>query len=241
MTADTSIAGPAVNAAGSEVERSIGYRFRDPALLATALTHRSAGRPHNERLEFLGDSLLGLIVAEALFRRFPRADEGQLTRSRATLVRRETLASVARDLDLGESLHLGEGERKSGGWRRDSTLANALEAIVGAVYLDGGLERCREVVLDMLGDRLMETSPEGPAKDAKTRLQEYLQARGLPPPSYDTVAVEGEPHAQQFTVSCHAPDIDLPPVLARGSSRRRAEQAAAARLLEQLGEGGSET
>lgn len=213
------------------LEDALGHRFADRRLLATALTHRSAGRPHNERLEFLGDSLLGLIVAEALFERFAEADEGELTRLRASLVKRETLAAVAREIGLGEHIRLGEGELKSGGWRRESILANVLEALIGAAYLDAGLEAARPLVLRLFGERLRAGPRAGAAKDPKTRLQEYLQARRLPLPSYETVGVEGEAHRQRFIVRCAATGLGVAPVTACGSSRRRAEQAAAERLL----------
>lgn len=208
----------------------LGHEFRDPALLATALTHRSAGSDNNERLEFLGDALLGFIMAEELFRRFPDTDEGRLTRLRAALVKRDTLASVARALAVGECLTLGEGERKSGGWRRDSILANAVEALLGAIYLDAGMAECRATVLRLFGERLAGLSPEAVVKDPKTELQEYLQARHLPLPSYTTLSVEGDPHDQRFTVSCAVSSLPHP-ITAHGSSRQRAEQAAAREAL----------
>ncbi len=155
----------------------IAYVFRDDRLRLRALTHRSADAVHNERLEFLGDALLGMLIAEILFQRFPSADEGQLTRTRAALVNRECLADIARDLDLGQSLVLGEGEMKSGGWRRDSILANTLEALLGAVFLDGGIESCRAVVLELFAERLAEVDPLHTDKDPKTALQEFLQSR----------------------------------------------------------------
>lgn len=213
------------------LEDELGHRFADRRLLVTALTHRSAGRPHNERLEFLGDSLLGLIVAEALYHRFADADEGELTRLRASLVNRQALAAVAREHGLGEHIRLGEGELKSGGWRLESILANVLEAVIGAAYLDAGLEAVRALVLRMFDERLRAGLQAGGAKDPKTRLQEYLQARRLPLPSYETVGVEGEAHRQRFIVRCAASGLGVAPVTASGSSRRRAEQAAAERLL----------
>jgi ribonuclease-3 len=220
-----------VNDALSRFTRSLGYRFRNPDLALTALRHRSAGEPNNERLEFLGDALLGYVIAEELFRRFPQADEGKLTRLRASLVKRETLATIARSLDIGQYLELGEGERKTGGWQRDSILANALEAIIGAIYLDAGIDACRERLLAFYGTMLNEALFESVGKDPKTELQEYLQARHLNLPLYEVVATEGEPHEQVFTVKCTGAGMD---VTASGSSRRRAEQEAAKQILERL-------
>ena len=215
------------------LREGLGYAFNDADLLATALTHRSAGSSNNERLEFLGDALLGFIMAEELYRKFPDTDEGRLTRLRASLVKRETLAAVARSLDVGECLTLGEGERKSGGWRRESILANAVEALLGAVFLDGGMEVCRGTVLRLFGERLAGLSPEAVVKDPKTELQEYLQARHKPLPSYTTLSVEGDPHNQRFTVSCEVNALPHP-ITAHGSSRQRAEQAAAREALTAL-------
>lgn len=211
----------------------IAHRFADPALRQRALTHRSASGKHNERLEFLGDGLVNLIVAEALYQRFPRADEGWLTRARAGLVREETLAGIARELALGEQLHLGPGELKSGGFRRDSILADALEALIAAIHLDAGFETCREVVLGWFDSRLQAPSVLGDEKDAKTRLQEWLQARGLPLPEYVLLDTRGDEHDKIFDVVCRLAD----PVMQAsgdGSSRRQAEQRAARALLERL-------
>jgi ribonuclease-3 len=219
--------------------RQLHHRFCNPDLLRTALTHRSAGGRNNERLEFLGDSLLGFIIAEELFRRFPDADEGQLTRLRSSLVKRDTLARVARSIELGAALVLGEGELRSGGWRRESILANALEAVVGAVYMDAGLDACRVAVISLYGEELERASPDAVEKDAKTRLQEFLQERRLPLPSYELVRVEGEAHRQVFTVQCRVLLPEAASETACGTSRRRAEQAAAERLLDRLaGAGG---
>lgn len=211
----------------------IDHAFREPELLARAFTHRSAGSPHNERLEFLGDAVIGLVVGEVLYQRFPHADEGQLTRARATLVNRESLADIARQLDLGASLRLGEGEMKSGGWRRDSILANALEAVVGAVYVDAGLDAARKLLLTLYAARLAEIDPSDTRKDAKTALQEYLQGRQLPLPRYLTVEISGPPHDQRFSVAC---DLEVPALrhVAAGRSRRQAEQEAARLVLETL-------
>jgi ribonuclease III len=211
----------------------LDYSFRDDALRRRALTHRSAEPEHNERLEFLGDALLGFIVAEHLYVSFPGADEGQLTRTRATLVNREALAELARELDLGTALVLGEGEQKSGGWRRDSILANALESLIGAIYLDGGLAACRNAVLGLFAERLAACDPGRAHKDPKTALQEYLQGRRHELPRYETVTVAGPSHQQLFTVRCHTSALPGP-VVAQGPTRRKAEQAAARATLLQL-------
>ena len=215
------------------VRDRIGHDFADPALLAQALTHRSAGSPHNERLEFLGDGVVNLLAAEALYLRWPRADEGVLTRARAELVREASLAAIARRLELGERLTLGPGELKSGGFRRDSILADALEAVVAAIYLDAGYEACRRIVLPWFEEALAALPVGRPEKDAKTRLQEWLQARQRPLPAYELVSEEGEDHAKVFLARC---TLSEPPVSAegRGTSRRLADQAAAAAALERL-------
>ncbi|MCB1853961.1 MAG: ribonuclease III [Pseudomonadales bacterium] len=217
----------------ARLQRTLGHEFADPQLLVTALTHRSAGGTNNERLEFLGDSIVNHIIAEALYQRFPRAREGELSRMRASLVKGDTLAALGRELGLGEYLLLGPGERKSGGFRRGSILADAVEAVAGAVLLDGGTEPCRACVLRWFGSRLDSPAVGEAGKDAKTRLQEYLQGRGNPLPEYQLLAVEGEHHAQQFTVACH---VARPQLVAegRGNSRRRAEQAAAREALQRL-------
>jgi ribonuclease-3 len=219
------------NAAG--LQRALGYEFADPQLLARALTHRSAGGNNNERLEFLGDSIVNHVIAEALYRRFPRAREGELSRMRASLVKGDSLARVAAELHLGEHLLLGPGERKSGGHRRDSILADALEAVAGAILLDGGFERCRDCVLRWFAVRLDSPATGEAGKDAKTRLQEYLQGRGDSLPCYELVDVRGEAHDQLFSVACR---IARPALVVEGSgkSRRKAEQAAAREALAQL-------
>ena len=214
---------------------SLNYEFNDDELLRRALTHRSAHAGHNERLEFLGDALLGMVVAEYLFNQFPAADEGQLTRTRAALVNRDTLADIARTLDLGVDLVLGEGELKSGGWRRDSILANAFEAILGAIYLDGGLAACRGVILTALSSQLAEIDPARAHKDAKTALQEFLQSRRRELPHYQMMDISGPSHAQIFTVRCQTDALEQP-VIAQGPSRRKAEQAAAEAALRLLRE-----
>jgi ribonuclease-3 len=216
------------------LQRAIGHDFSQAALLSQALSHRSVGRHNNERLEFLGDSILNHVVATELYHRFPRAKEGELSRMRAEIVRGETLAAVARELKLGDYLVLGQGEMKSGGHRRDSILADALEALAGAILLDAGHETCRRFLLSVLGARLDALSDAAPRKDAKTRLQEFLQARGLPLPQYRLLQVSGDEHAQEFHVSC---ELTRPKAAAegRGRSIRRAEQAAARTALEVLG------
>lgn len=216
-------------------DRFAAYAFRDPGLLAQALTHRSAGTPHNERLEFLGDALLGLIAAEALYARWPKVDEGVLTRARAELVRESSLATLARGFDLGARLTLGPGEMKSGGHRRDSILSDALEAVVGAIYLDSDFETCRRVVRPWF-EPIIDALPVGKVgKDAKTRLQEWVQSRQAPLPQYELTWEGGEDHAKSFRVRCTLAD---PPLSAEGeaTSRRAAEQLAAEAMLSQLGQ-----
>ena len=219
---------------GDALTGSLGYRFKDPALLRTALTHRSHGSPHNERLEFLGDSVLNCIVADELYRRFPQLAEGELSRARALLVRQESLFERARALGLGPMLLLGEGELRSGGAERTSILANALEALIGAVYADGGFAAARRAVRSVFGPMLETADPASVlGKDAKTRLQEHLQGRHLPLPRYSIVATEGEAHRQRFTVSCSIPQLDIE-ARGEGLSRRAAEQAAAERAYAAL-------
>ncbi len=212
---------------------ALAYQPADLALFETALTHRSADGPSNERLEFLGDAVLGLVTAQYLFERFPDADEGSLSQLRSRLVSGESLAQLAAGLGLGELLVLGPGELKSGGFRRESILADALEALCGAVYLDGGLEASRAALLRLLAPALQALSQPAELKDPKTRLQELLQARGLPLPRYSVESVDGELHAQVFRVTCEVEPMAAQ-ATASGSSRRRAEQAAAARVLERI-------
>ncbi len=211
----------------------LGYRFQDSGLLVQALTHRSAGSSNNERLEFLGDSVLSLVISEWLYSRFPHASEGELTRLRASLVKGSTLARVARKLALGECLVLGPGEMKSGGHRRDSILADAVEALIGAIFVEAGLAGCRERVLDWFAELLDGKTLGSDEKDAKTRLQEHLQSRGKPLPCYEVVRTEGDPHNQVFTVSCSVPGLHQP-VVAQASTRKRAEKRAAELALSQL-------
>ena len=215
------------------VEQQLGHRFSDENLLLQALTHRSAGSRHYERLEFLGDAALGLVVAEALFQRIPQAPEGHLSRLRASLVRRSTLAAMAREAGFPDRLRLGPGELKSGGFRRDSILADALEAVLGAVFLDGGLDALRSAAIRLYGERLERLPSHETLKDPKTLLQERLQSKGLALPVYRVESVEGEDHRQRFTVSCAVDALDARSA-GSGSSRRAAEQAAAESMLAQI-------
>lgn len=218
---------------GRWLREALGYEARDLSLFAAAVTHRSAAGPNNERLEFLGDAVLNLVVAGQLYRTFPQATEGDLSRLRARLVSRDPLAEVAAELGLGELLQLGSGELKSGGFRRQSILADALEALCGALFLDGGLPAAEPAIARLLGPRLAALPDPATLKDAKTRLQEYLQARSLALPLYAVEGVEGEPHAQTFRVSCAVESLGRR-VHGGGSSRRRAEQQAAERMLREL-------
>ena len=212
----------------------IGHAFNDPGLLKQALTHRSAGSPNNERLEFLGDSIVNMMVAQALYERWPKADEGALTRARAELVREGALAVIARELQLGERLILGPGEMKTGGHRRDSILADALEAVVAAIYLDAGFAACQAVVLPWFSASMQALPATGkPEKDPKTRLQEWLQARQKALPLYELVSESGDDHAKTFRVRCGVTDPAVS-TEGEGASRRLAEQQAAAAALEQL-------
>jgi ribonuclease-3 len=215
------------------VREKLAYDVRDAALFSSALTHRSVSGSNNERLEFLGDAVLALLITEHLYNAFPSASEGDLSRLRARLVSGEALAQVAAELGLGEVLHLGSGELKTGGFRRKSILADALEALCGAVFLDGGLEAARGTIARLFGARIAELPAPETLKDAKTRLQEYLQGHGLPLPAYAVERVEGAAHEHTFWVRCELP------ALARaaegcGSTRRRAEQQAAERVLGEL-------
>lgn len=212
----------------------IGHAFNDPGLLQQALTHRSAGTPNNERLEFLGDSIVNMMVAQALYERWPKADEGALTRARAELVREGALAVIARELQLGDRLILGPGEMKTGGHRRDSILADALEAVVAAIYLDAGFAGCQTVVLPWFSASMHALPATGkPEKDPKTRLQEWLQARQKALPLYELVSESGDDHAKTFRVRCGVTDPAVS-TEGEGASRRLAEQQAAAAALEQL-------
>lgn len=217
----------------SPLESRLGHRFRDAALLEQALTHRSHGTPHNERLEFLGDGVLGCVIAEQLLSRFSDLAEGKLTRLRSGLVREETLAGLARLIGLPVALHLGEAERARGSEVRPSILADALEAVFGAVFLDGGYDTARNVIVRVYGKKLEGLDPQAEAKDAKTRLQELMQGQRRPLPEYRLVAVRGAAHAQQFEVECVLSDRGLR-ATGRGTSRQRAEQRAAEALLADL-------
>jgi len=217
----------------AELERRLGHRFGNPELARQALTHRSHGTPHNERLEFLGDSLLNCAVATLLYARFPRLPEGDLSRLRAALVNQASLSSIASGLGLGERLRLGEGEMKSGGFRRPSILADALEAVLGAVYLDAGFEPVLAAVERLMGDRLDDHAGLPVDKDPKTALQELLQGRKLALPRYSVQRTEGEAHEQTFTVECRVDDLGIA-ATGQGASRRAAEQAAAELVLAQV-------
>ena len=218
----------------TRLEQRLGHRFQRAELLEQALTHRSYGSPHNERLEFLGDGVLGCVIAQELFTRYPALSEGDLSQMRASLVRKEALAALARDLGLGECLRLGEGESASGGSARPSILADTLEALYGAVFLDAGYESARDVVRSNFGASLDALDLRGPVKDAKTRLQELLQGRGQGLPSYHVVATQGAAHQQVFEVECVVERLGLR-ATGRGEARRAAEQQAAEALLRQLG------
>ncbi|MFP4131531.1 MAG: ribonuclease III [Thiohalospira sp.] len=211
----------------------LGHDFADPTLLERALTHRSSGSANNERLEFLGDSVLNFVMSCVLYERFPEATEGELSRLRALLVKGDTLARLAQGLELGAYLRLGSGERKSGGQRRNSILADTVEALIGAIYLDAGLERASHVIHALYDGELEQLPPLSRLKDPKTRLQEYLQARGQERPTYEVVRTNGSHHEQNFEVACRVAPLSEP-VRGTGTSRRKAEQAAAEAALEQL-------
>jgi ribonuclease-3 len=217
----------------ARLEQALGYQFGDSKLLGLALTHRSVGSRNNERLEFLGDSILNHIIAEAMYHQFPASREGELSRMRAALVNGETLGAMAAELGLGDFLRLGSGERKSGGHRRNSILADALEAVIGAILLDSDVEQCRRCVLNWFDSRLLELSPGNLGKDPKTQLQEYLQGRNYPLPEYALLRVTGDDHAQEFIVSCCLQKPNLV-VEGTGSSRRKAEQDAANSALNRI-------
>ncbi|GIK33874.1 MAG: ribonuclease 3 [Gammaproteobacteria bacterium] len=221
-------------------EDRLGYRFIRQDLLDLALTHRSVSACNNERLEFLGDAVLGLVIADAVYRRRPEAGEGLLSRIRSRLVRGETLADMAREIGLGDLVRLGSGEARTGGHQRSSILSNALEAVLGAIYLDSGMAAAEAVVLRLYASRLEDLPAEEDLRDPKTRLQEWLQARGHRPPSYAVRNVAGAAHAQTFEVVCEIDSLGLA-VGGHGASRRIAEQDAAQRALEQVGAGQPDT
>jgi len=199
-------------------------------LLEQALTHRSIGNNNNERLEYLGDAILGFVIADIIYQQFPTASEGELTRLRASLVKGEKLAEISREIQLSNQIKLGTGELKSGGWRRDSILANTLEALIGAVYLDSGIERCREFILNLYKTHLDNVNPADIKKDAKTQLQEYLQSRTQSVPEYKVISETGSSHEPEFTVSCKI-DLFDEAVIATGKSKRKAEQAVAKQVI----------
>lgn len=219
-----------------KLEDALGHNFADSKLLRQALTHRSVGSRNNERLEFLGDAILGGVIAAELYQRYPQAKEGELSRLRANLVRRESLAEIAQTLELGRYLNLGGGERKSGGHQRDSILSDTLEALLGAVYLDSDFQVCQRSILNLFAARLASLSDVAFLKDAKTRLQEFLQSRHRPLPEYRVTEVSGEAHAQFFKVECLVEDV-AEPGRGEGSSRRYAEQNAAQEMLSRLDAG----
>ena len=218
------------------LQERLGYRFESADLLSRALSHRSIGARNNERLEFLGDALVNFVIAGVLYEIKPRAEEGALSRLRASLVREETLAGLARDLDLGSAVRLGESELKSGGFRRDSILADAFEAVLGAVHLDGGFGAAQAVTRRLFEPLLAELPDAELLKDPKTRLQEWLQGHARPLPRYEVLTEDGPPHARRFSVSCGLTDADVR-TCAEAGSRRVAEQRAAAQMLERLESG----
>ena len=213
--------------------KHIDYHFNNPALLTQALTHRSFSGNNNERLEFLGDGALNFIIANQLYQRFPKLAEGDLSRLRAALVKESTLSEIAFSLNVGDALKLGEGELKSAGWRRPSILADALEAIIGAVYVDGGYHAAEALVLKLFAEKLAIIDPKIIDKDAKSQLQEYLQGKKIELPDYKVVSVEGEAHAQTFKMECVIEKMNITTV-GEGTSRRIAEQQAAQLALEAI-------
>jgi ribonuclease-3 len=217
----------------SKLSRQIGYTFENDSLLTEALTHRSMGSHNNERLEFLGDSILNFVIAETLFCMHPKMQEGDLSRLRASLVNGEMLAEVARELNLGDYLKLGAGELKSGGFRRSSILADTLESILGAVYCDSNFDTCRDFILKLFDNKLKNLPDADKLKDPKTRLQELLQSRHHSLPDYEVFDVKGQSHAQTFYVECKINEFACV-TKGEGSSRRKAEQAAAEQALAQL-------
>ncbi len=215
------------------LSRKLDYEFSDIAIFDKALTHRSAGGRNNERMEFLGDSILGFVVADVLFAKLGTADEGDMSRLRSSLVKGVTLAEIAKEIDLGNYLMLGPGELRSGGQSRNSILADALEAVIAAVYLDGGIDAARQVITRLYSNRFENITKKKPLKDPKTRLQEYLQARHHKLPNYTVLEVTGEQHNQHFIVKCDIPDLNKQ-TIADGSTRRKAEQKAADTILSDL-------
>ncbi|QIM62766.1 ribonuclease III [Pasteurellaceae bacterium Orientalotternb1] len=215
------------------LQRTLGYQFTNLDYLKQALTHRSAASQNNERLEFLGDSILNFAIGKALYEKFPKANEGELSRMRAALVKEQTLAIVARQFELGEHLKLGAGELKSGGHRRESILSDCVEAIIAAIYLDAGIDQAQERVYHWYETLLSEMKPGEAQKDPKTRLQEFLQARKMNLPDYQVIDIKGEAHNQTFKVSCKIAKVD-DVFIGTGTSRRKAEQHAAEQVIEKL-------
>jgi ribonuclease-3 len=215
------------------LQKQLGYEFKQPALLKQALTHRSYASNNNERLEFLGDGVLNFIVAHQLYQRFQKLPEGDLSRLRAQLVKEATLFEIALTLKIGELLNLGEGELKSAGWRRPSILSDALEAIIGATYLDSGFDAVETLVCKLYEERLENIDPKSIDKDAKSKLQEYLQSKKMDLADYSIISIEGEAHAQTFKVSCIINKLKIT-TLGEGTSRRNAEQQAAELALEKI-------
>jgi ribonuclease-3 len=218
-----------------QLQNNLGYQFNDESLLATALTHRSFSGAHNERFEFLGDSLVNMLIAEMLFETYPNLPEGELTQQRAMLVKGKTLAKIGEGFNVGEYLALGAGEIKTGGAQRESILADAVEAIIAAIYLDSGFDHCRMTVRQWFEGRVENIDTLGKAKDAKTRLQEVLQASGNPLPIYKTEKVHGEHHKQQFVISCKVALLSKP-TQGKAGSKKMAEQIAAENALQAIGE-----
>ena len=223
-----------INKNYDQLAKQLGYQFNNPDLLIQALTHRSHKGEHNERLEFIGDALLGMFVAEYLYFKFPKANEGELTRMRSQIVKGQTLTAIAQSFNLSNWLLLGQGEMKSGGARRESILEDTIEAIIGAVYLDSDVSQCKGFVLAMLAERLEDVDPKNALKDPKTQLQEWLQSRKRPLPQYQVLLITGEAHNQNFKVSCTLDTGEV--TTAKGTSRRKAEQSAARKALEVIHE-----
>ena len=215
----------------TQLQNKTNYTFSDISLLEAAVTHRSAGMKNNERSEFLGDSILGFIIADHLFHQFPAADEGQLSRLRASLVKKETLAEIGKSLSIGNYLKLGRGELRSGGHARDSIFADAVEAVIAAIYLDAGYQKARDFIFELFQKRLEEVTLAKGRKDPKTRLQEYLQSQQIELPVYEIVESSGPDHRQHFKVSCSIKNPKLL-TIGTGSTRRKAEQDAAEKMLE---------
>lgn len=218
-----------------QLQDRLKYQFNNQDLLKTALTHRSAGINNNERLEFLGDAILGCAIAEVLFEKVEHADEGKLSRMRSALVKKESLAQIGKALDIGSIMELGAGEVRSGGRKRDSIIADAVEAIIAAVFLDSNIEQAKQLIARLYGDRLKSLDPERQFKDPKTQLQELLQRHKHPLPQYDVIKISGDQHDQEFEVSCSVEKLSLK-ISGKGGSRRKAEQAAAEAMLKRINE-----